>query len=157
MNILIPLLAAQIFEGKLSALFVFSSKRSDSIESETGASSVNSPLCFVLFGAFPDQVSSSRPDASGWPGDDGSSEFIPGNGESRFSIDAIPIRESTALNVTGNGLICLTHRVRTEIGKASLHDGLVFLCTSCLAIVRCEFGKIRPSDDDRKMAVSVIH
>lgn len=58
-----------------------------------------------LFGALPDQVSSSRTDASGRPGNDGSSEFIPGNGESRFSIYSVPIRESTTLNVTGNGLI----------------------------------------------------
>jgi hypothetical protein len=110
-----------------------------------------------LFGTLPDYVSLSRTDASGRPRDDGGAEFIAGNGESCFSVGSVPIRERTALNVGGNSLICIAHRVRTEVGKASMHDGLVFLRTSCLSIIGCEFGKIRPGDDDRNMAVRVIH
>jgi hypothetical protein len=58
--------------------------------------------------------------------------------------------------VAGNVLICLAHRVRTEVGNAPLHDGLVFFWSSCLAIVGCEFRKIRPSDDERHAAVSIV-
>src|SRR4029077_8381083 len=97
-----------------------------------------------LFGTLPDQVSFSRTNASGLPRDDGGAEFIPGDAEGCFPLGPVPIRERTALNVGGIGLICLTHRVRTEVGKAPMHNGLVFLRGSCLSIVGCEFGKIRP-------------
>ena len=81
-------------------------------------------------------------------------EFVPGDVERSFSIGPVPIREGTALNVGGNSLICLTHRIRAEISKAPLHDGFVFFCSSCLAIVGCEFGKIRAGDDNAKASVS---
>jgi hypothetical protein len=35
-----------------------------------------------------------------------------------FSIDPVPIRERTALNVAGNSPICLAHRVRVEVGAS---------------------------------------
>jgi len=59
--------------------------------------------------------------------------------------------------VDGHGLCRLVDRVRAEVGKASLHDGLVFFWSSCLAIVGCEFRKIRPGDDERYAAVRVEH
>ena len=55
----------------------------------------------------------------------------------------------------GTGLICLAHRVCTEVGNAPLHDGLVFFWSSCPSIVGCEFRKIRPGDDHRNAAVRV--
>jgi hypothetical protein len=60
---------------------------------------VVSRLSDLLFCALPDRVGSSRTDAGGRPRDDGSSEFVPRHGESCFSIDPVPIRERTALNV----------------------------------------------------------
>jgi hypothetical protein len=42
----------------------------------------------------------------------------------------------------------LFRRVRTEVGDAPLHGGLVFFWSSYVAIVGCEF-KIRPRDDHR--------
>ena len=54
-------------------------------------------------------------------------------------IDSLPVWERTALNVKGNGIICLAHRVRTEDGNAALHDGITFLRGSFLAIVIGEF------------------
>jgi hypothetical protein len=75
-----------------------------------------------------------------------------GDVERIFSLGPVPIRERTALNVPGIGLICLAHRVGTEEGNAPLHDRLVFFWSSCLAIVGCEFRKIRPSNDFRKAA-----
>lgn len=79
----------------------------------------------------------------------------PGGGDSFNNSASDPVRERTALNVGGKGLICLAHRVRTEVGNAPLHDGLVFFWSSCLAIVGCEFRKIRPGDDERYAAVRV--
>ncbi|MGA8659358.1 MAG: hypothetical protein WB586_24800 [Chthoniobacterales bacterium] len=57
----------------------------------------------------------------------------------------------------GHGLCRLVDRVRAEVGKASLHDGLVFFWSSCLAIVGYEFRKIRPGDDERYAAARVEH
>ena len=50
--------------------------------------------------------------------------------------------------------ICLVYRAHAQVGNVPLHDGLVFFWSSCLAIVGCEFGKIRTGDDDRNVAVS---
>jgi hypothetical protein len=108
-----------------------------------------------LFGALPDQVSGSRTDAGQRPRNNLGPEFVAGNAERSFSIDPVPIRERTALNVGGDDLVCLAHRVRAEVGNAPLHDGLVFLWSSRHAIVGCEFGKIRTGDDDRKMTVGI--
>ena len=105
-----------------------------------------------LLGALPDQVSGSR---TGGRSRIRPAEFVPGKFEKSFVIDSVPVRERTALNVEGNGLICLAHRVRTEVGNASLHDGLVFLRGSCLSIIGSEFGEIRPGDDERNMTVRV--
>jgi|SRR5208282_1747454 len=106
-----------------------------------------------LLGALPNQVSGSR---TGGRSRIRRAEFIPGDVERCFSIDPIPIREGTAYNVGGNSLICLAHRVRAEVGKAPLNDGLVFFWSSRLAIVGCEFGKIRTGDDDQNVAVSLV-
>ena len=105
-----------------------------------------------LLGALPDQVRGSR---TGGRSRIRPAEFVPGKFEKSFVIDSLPVRERTALNVEGNGLICLAHRVRTEVGNAPLHDGLVFFRGSCLAIVGGEFGKIRTGDDYRKVTVRI--
>jgi hypothetical protein len=34
-----------------------------------------------------------------------------------------------------------------------LHDGIVFFWSACMAIVGCEFRKIRPGDDERHAPV----
>jgi hypothetical protein len=57
--------------------------------------------------------------------------------------------------VDGTGLICLAHRVRTEVGDAPLHDSLVFFWSSCVAIVGGEFRKIRLGHDHRNATVRV--
>lgn len=92
---------------------------------------------------LPDQVSASR--TGGRRRDNHYVEFIPGDVERIFPLGPVPIREDTALNVLGIGLIDLAHRVDTEEGDAPLHDGLVFFWSSWLSIVGCEFRKIRPS------------
>ena len=92
----------------------------------------------------------------GSPRETRDAEFIAGNAEGTFSIHPVPIRERTALNVPGDYLVCLAHRVGAELGKTPLHDRLVFLCSSRHAIVGREFGKIRTGEDLRKMAVSVV-
>src|SRR5271166_5525112 len=107
-----------------------------------------------LFGALPDRVNSSRPDGRSCKSP---AEFVPGKLEKSFLIGALRVWERTGLKVEGNGLICLAHRVRTEVGNAPLHDGLVFFRGSCLAIVGGEFRKIRTGDDYRKAAVRVEH
>jgi len=81
-----------------------------------------------LLGALPDQVSGSR--TGGRRRDNRDVEFIPGDVERIFPLGPVPIRERTALNVLGIGLICLVYRVGTEEGDAPLHDGLVFVWSS---------------------------
>jgi hypothetical protein len=104
--------------------------------------------CRRLFGALPDQVSSS---AGGGLSRD--VEFITGDAERFFSLDPVEIRERTALNLLGNSLICLAHRVSPEVGKASLHHSFVFFWSSLHAIIGYKFGKIRTGEDGRKAAV----
>ena len=58
-----------------------------------------------LLGSFPDQVNGSR--SGGWRRENRDAEFVPGDVERIFSLGAVPIRERTALNVLGVGLICL--------------------------------------------------
>ena len=107
-----------------------------------------------LLGALPDRVSGSR--TGGRRRDNRDVEFVPGDVERIFSLGLVPIRERTALNVLGIRLIRLAHRVGTEEGKAPLHNCLVFFWSSCLAIVGCEFRKIRPGNDFRKAAARVV-
>jgi hypothetical protein len=80
---------------------------------------------------------------------------IPIDGVSGFALDTDPIREGADLDVSGYRLVCLIHRVRTEVEDASPHDGLVFLWRSCCAIVGCEFGQICASDHILKAASDV--
>jgi hypothetical protein len=90
-------------------------------------------LC--LLGTLPDRVNGSRIDGRR------RAKFVPGDVERCFPLDSVPIRERTALNVGGNSLICLAHRVGAEVGKAPLHDGLIFFW-SCSArrLRRTEFS-----------------
>ena len=106
-----------------------------------------------LLGALPDRVSGSR---TGGRRRENGAEFVPGDVKRIFSLDPVPIRERTALNVLGIRLIRLAYRVGTEEGKAPLHNCLVFFWSSCLAIVGCEFRKIRPGNDFRKAAARVV-
>ena len=76
-----------------------------------------------LLGTLPDQLSASRTDGRSRIR---RGEFIPGDIERCFSVDAVPIREGTAHDVRGNRFISLAHRVRAEVGKTPLHDGLFF-------------------------------
>src|SRR5271169_2711445 len=105
-----------------------------------------------LLGALPDRVRGSR---TGGRSRIRPAEFVPGKFEKSLVIDSLPVWIRTALNVEGNGLICLTHRVRAEVGNAPLHDGLIFFWSTCLAIVGGEFGNIRTGADGRKAAVRI--
>jgi hypothetical protein len=105
-----------------------------------------------LLGSFPDIQSGSRSERRSRSSP---LQFVARDSKGTFLIGSDPVRERTALTVCGNGLICLTHRVRTQVGNVSLHDRLVLFWSSCLAIVGCEFRKIRPGDDERHAAVRV--
>jgi hypothetical protein len=85
-----------------------------------------------LPGALQDRVRGSRTDgrSRNSPG-----EFVPGKLERSFLISALVVWVRTGFNVEGNDLICLFHRVRAEIGKASAHSCLVFFWGSLLAIL----------------------
>ena len=67
-----------------------------------------------LFGALPDKLSSCR--TGGSRRETREVEFIAGNAERSFSLGPVPIRERTALNVPGDYLVCLAHRVGAELG-----------------------------------------
>src|SRR5262249_48127205 len=109
-------------------------------------------------GALPDQVSGSCTDAGGGFGDNRGTEFVSRDLERYLSIDPVPIRERTALSVVGDNLICLAHRVGAEVGKAPLHDGLVFLWSSRHAIVGCEFGRSeRVTMSEKRPSASYIN
>src|SRR6266478_10250173 len=84
-----------------------------------------------LIGSFPDQQSGSRSEGRS---QSSPLQFVSRKSKETFLIGSDPVRECTALNVGGNGLICLADRVRTEVGNAPLHDGLVFFWSSCFPI-----------------------
>jgi hypothetical protein len=91
-------------------------------------------LC--LLGRLPDRVNGSRTDGRH------RAKFVRGNVERRFPLDPVPIRERTALNVGGNSLVCLAHRVGAEVGKAPLHDGFIFFWSSKWAAGKARGGRI---------------
>jgi hypothetical protein len=62
-------------------------------------------------------------------------QFVARKSKETFLIGSDPVRECTALNVGGNGLICLADRVRTEVGNAPLHDGPVSFWSSDRAMM----------------------
>ena len=105
-----------------------------------------------LLGALPDRVRGSR---TGGRSRIRPAEFVPGKFEKSLVIDSLPVWIRSALNVERNGLICLTHRVRAEVGNAPLYDLRVFFWSSQLATIGREFGKSRAGDDYRKAAVRV--
>ena len=83
-------------------------------------------LCFgqlPLLGSFPDTQSGSRSERCSRSSP---LQFVARDSKETFLMGSDPVRERSALNVDGTGLISLAHRVRTEVGDAPLYDGLVF-------------------------------
>jgi hypothetical protein len=65
-------------------------------------------------------------------------EFVPGDLESRYSLNSFPIRKRTALNVVGHGLRPLIDRVGAEVGNAPCTTTF-FFWSSRLAVIGDEF------------------
>ena len=59
------------------------------------------------------------------------------------AVDPIPLRERCALNVVSHGLCRLVDRVRAKIGDDSLHNSLVLVRSTLLAVIGGEFRKAR--------------
>src|SRR2546425_3970260 len=74
-------------------------------------------------------------------------------GDNSFQFLPLRVRIRTSLNAKHDGLVPLVDRVRTKVGKASLHRGLVFVWRPLHAVIRREFWTIRAKDVPRVIAI----